>query len=75
MYSNPRTEQLSGEDKDIEEPPRVQYGPIASNDKHVKEYLTRYLLTPYKDIYCLDREAASLIDYPCLVIRGSVFGL
>ncbi|KAM0449834.1 hypothetical protein ACHAO4_007134 [Trichoderma viride] len=69
-YSNPRTEQLPDEDKGIEEPPRVHYGLITSSDQHVQGCSTRDLLTRDSDVLCFDREAASIIDYPCLVIRG-----
>lgn len=72
-YSNPRTEVLSDEDKDIEEAPRVHYGLIASSDEHVKYNWSRDVLTRDRDVLCFDREAASLTDYPCLELTATTW--
>ncbi|UKZ69408.1 uncharacterized protein TrAtP1_010418 [Trichoderma atroviride] len=69
-YLPPRTELLCQDDQLIEEPPRVHYGLIASSDGQIKDYETRHVLLRDKDVLCFDKEAAGLIDHPCLVIRG-----
>ncbi|KAJ5651366.1 uncharacterized protein N7484_005089 [Penicillium longicatenatum] len=56
--------------RDIEEPV-IHYGLIASANQVVKDGRLRDLLAQELGVYCVEMEAAGLMnDFPCLVIRG-----
>ncbi|KAJ5773565.1 hypothetical protein N7457_008461 [Penicillium paradoxum] len=56
--------------RDYEEP-EIHYGLIASANKVVKDSKLRDQLAQDLDVYCVEMEAAGLMnDFPCLVIRG-----
>jgi nucleoside phosphorylase len=51
--------------------PRIHYGTIGSANEVVKDSETRDKLRADLGIFCVEMEAAGLIDeFPCLVIRG-----
>ncbi|KAF3181941.1 hypothetical protein TWF106_010750 [Orbilia oligospora] len=51
--------------------PRIHYGVIASGNQVIKHGQTRNKLAKEMGVYCVEMEAAGLMDtFPCLVIRG-----
>ncbi|KAJ6011039.1 hypothetical protein N7451_002451 [Penicillium sp. IBT 35674x] len=55
----------------VNEEPIVHYGLIASANQVVKDSRLRDLLAQELGVYCVEMEAAGLMnDFPCLVIRG-----
>lgn len=50
--------------------PFIHYGLIASGNQVMKHGRSRDLLAQDLDILCFEMEAAGLMDFPCLVIRG-----
>ncbi|KAL2855615.1 purine and uridine phosphorylase [Aspergillus pseudodeflectus] len=51
--------------------PTVHYGLIASGNQVVKDARVREKLSRHLGIYCVEMEAAGLMNnYPCLVVRG-----
>lgn len=55
----------------VNKAPTIHYGLIASANQVVKDSRLRELLARELGVYCVEMEAAGLMnDFPCLVIRG-----